>query len=89
MLALNSNRDTAQTAGSWHSRVHDGDNHSGKQLLRFYGSNTAWYELLSIKEGSASEGRELPSRNVEEGTTAAPVVLSVNGGALHVSLRVV
>jgi hypothetical protein len=89
MSTLNSNHDTAQTPGSRHSRVHDGDNHSGKQLLRFYCSNTARYELLSIKEGSASEGRELPSRNAEEGTIAAPVVLGVNGGALHVSLGAV
>jgi hypothetical protein len=68
--------------------VHVGDNHADKQLLRFYGSNTARYELLLIKEGSASEGRELPSRNIEGGTIAAPVVLGVNGSALHVLYRV-
>jgi hypothetical protein len=35
---------------------HGGANHSGKQLLRFYGSATARYELLLIQEGSTSEG---------------------------------
>ena len=52
---------------------HSGANHSGKQLLRFYGSTTARYELLLIKEGYASEGRKLPSRNAEEGTIAVSV----------------
>ena len=82
MSPINFSRYTAQTPGSRCSKIHGGDNRSAEQLLGFYGSNTVRYELLSTKEGSASERRKLPSRNAEEGTVAASVVPGVNGGAL-------
>jgi hypothetical protein len=49
----------------------------------------ARYKLLSSREDSASERRELPSRITGENTVAAAVVLDVDGGALLVSPRMV
>ena len=49
----------------------------------------ARYKLLSSREDSASERRELPSRITGESTAAAAVVPDVDGGALLVSPRMV
>jgi hypothetical protein len=49
----------------------------------------ARYKLLSSREDSASERRELPSRITGESTVAAAVVPDVDGGALLVSPRMV